>query len=528
MIGFFIFVHVIATTATEEKLSYQELVLQHHQLSTDYQKVLFDYQKLKHELDQFKRLIFGSKHERFVPSVSPEQLALGLALEQINHAEVISQTVEYTRTITTPTNKPVPTGRMKLPADLPRQQVIIEPAQDVTGLKSIGEEITEELDYTPGKFFVRQYVRTKYLRPVIRDGGTENEIIIAPLPQRPIDKCIAGAALLAYIVVNKYIDHLPVYRQVQRFTREGMKLPASTITGWISQVCALLEVLYAVHCKLVFDGDYIQGDETPLKVLDKNKKGTTHQGYLWVYRAPVENLVVFDYQPGRSGEGPKKCLKNFKGHLQTDGYEVYTYFDGKGIIQLNCMAHARRKFDEALSNDKQRAEYALTEIQKLYAIERKAKEENYTHTQRYQLRQQEALTILKELETWMITQYQAVLPQSTIGKAIHYSLSRWNKLCLYTTDGKLEIDNNLVENAIRPVAIGRKNYLFAGSHRAAQNAAMLYSFLGTCKLNNINAYNWLEDVLNRIPDHPVNKLQDLLPNKWKPTSTQTQISLQTQ
>jgi len=517
-VSFFIFVHVIATTATYENLSHQELVLQH-------QKLFFDYQKLKHELDQLKRLVFGSRHERFTPSVPPGQLALGLSVEQIDQPEVTAQTVEYTRTITKPANKPVPTGRMKLPADLPRERVIVEPDQDVTGLKSIGEEITEELDYTPGKFFVRQYVRTKYVKPVTRDGVAENEIIIASLPSRPIDKCIAGAALLAYIVVNKYIDHLPVYRQVQRFAREGMKLPASTITGWISQVCALLGVLYAVHRKLVFNGDYIQGDETPIKVLDKNKKGTTHQGYFWVYRAPVENLVVFDYQPGRGGEGPGKCLENFRGHLQADGYEVYNAFDGKSITLLHCMAHARRKFDEALANDKKRAEYALTEIQKLYDVERKAKEENHTHQQRYELRQKGAVTILEALGTWMKTEYSSILPQSPIGKAIHYSLQRWDKLSLYATVGKLEIDNNLVENAIRPVAIGRKNYLFAGSHRAAQNAAMLYSFLGTCKINNVNPYEWLKDVLNRMPSHSVNKLEELLPHKWKPvTSPQIQNS----
>jgi len=504
----FIFAHVIAMASTYENLSREEL--------------LFTVVKLKHELDQLKRLVFGSKHERFAPSASPEQLALGLAVEQINQAQGISKTVEYTRTITQPANKPVPTGRMKLPADLPRQRVVIEPAEDVTGLKSIGEEITEELDYTPGKFFVRQYARPKYVKPLQKDGLAETEIIIASLPARPIDKCIAGAALLAHIVINKYVDHLPVYRQVQRFARDGMKLPASTVTGWISQVCALLEVLYAVHCKLVFDGDYLQGDETPLKVLDKNKKGTTHQGYLWVYRAPVENLVVFDYQPGRNKEGPKKCLKNFSGHLQTDGYEVYNSFDGKAITLLHCMAHARRKFDEALDNDQQRAEQALTEIQKLYAIERKAKEEHYTHQQRYELRQQEALPILKVLGQWMKDQYQSVLPQSPIGKAIHYSLKRWDKLSLYATDGKLEMDNNLVENAIRPVALGRKNYLFAGSHKAAQNAAMLYSFLGTCKINNINPYEWLENVLSRIPNHPVNKVEELLPHKWKAaTSPQT-------
>lgn len=512
---FFIFADVIATAEPYENLSREELLSVVSELN-------ITTLKLKHELDQLKRLIFGSRSERFTPSVPPEQLVLGLPVGQINQPEATSQKVEYTRTIIKPEDKPVPSGRMKLPAHLPRQQVILEPEEDVTGLKKIGEGITEELDYTPGKFFVRQIIRPKYAKPLDKDGLEATQIIIAPLPARPIDKCIAGAALLANIVVNKYIDHLPVYRQVQRFTREGMKLPASTITGWISQVCALLEVLYAVHCKLVFDGDYIQGDETPLKVLDKTKKGTTHQGYLWVYRAPVENLVVFDYQPSRNGEGPKKCLKNFKGYLQSDGYEVYNAFDGKSVTLLHCMAHARRKFDAALGNDKQRAEYVLAEMQKLYAIERRAKDGSFTQQQRYAIRQEESAPILEALGQWMMN--ESVLPESSFGKAIAYSLKRWKKLSLYLTDGKLEIDNNLVENALRPVAIGRKNYLFAGSHRAAQNAAMLYSFLGTCKINDVNPYEWLEDVLIRIPTHPVNKLEELLPNKWTPTSPQTQNS----
>jgi transposase len=513
---------VIATPSlTYENLSRDQLLETVKELTSQ----LLKFHQLQHELDQLKRLVFGSKHERFVASATPGQLALGLNVAPAGTPGATVQKVEYTRTVAAPADRAVPTGRMKLPAHLPRTRIEIMPEGDLTGCREIGEEITEELNYTPGNFTVTQYVRPKYAVPVHKDGATESAIVIAALPARPIDKCIAGASLLSHIVANKYIDHLPVYRQVQRFAREGMALPASTITGWISQVCALLEPLYASHCRLVFEGDYVQADETPLRVLDKDKKGSTHQGYLWAYRAPVRNLVVFDYRPGRGGDGPKKALQNFRGHLQSDGYEVYSYFDGKGITLLHCMAHGRRKFDEALGNDRQRAEHALAEIQKLYAIERRAKEENHTHGQRCVIRQEEALPILKALGQWMMDEYPSVLPQSAIGKAIHYCLQRWDKLSLYVTDGKLEIDNNLVENAIRPVAIGRKNYLFAGSHRAAQNTAMLYSFLGTCKINNINPQEWLEDVLDRIPQQKVNKLDELLPHKWKPrTSPTTQTS----
>jgi transposase len=388
--------------------------------------------------------------------------------------------------------------------------VVIEPQEDVTGWTRIGEEITEELERIPGKLFVRQYVRPKYAKP---DG---EGVVIGELPPRPIDKGIAGPGLLAQIIIDKYTDHLPVHRQIQRFEREGIKLPASTLTGWISGTCSLLEPLYEVHRKRVLSSNYLQADETPIKVLDKDKKGTTHRGFHWVYHAPQERLVLFDYREGRGREGPTECLKDFIGYLQTDGYAVYEEFDKKvDITLLHCMAHARRKFDEAKGNDLVRASHVLTEMQKLYALERQAKDNELSHDELYQLRQQQAVPVLDDLKTWMLENYKAVLPQSTIGQALHYSLQRWDKLCLYTTDGRLQIDNNRIENTIRPVAIGRKNYLFAGSHNGARRAAMLYSFLGTCKINGVNPFEWLRYALNVIPNHPVNKLQELLPNSCK-------------
>jgi len=397
---------------------------------------------------------------------------------------------------------------MKLPADLPREEVILEPDQDVTGLAVIGKEITEELERVPGKLFVRQYIRPKYALP------NGEGVVIADLPARPIDKGIPGPGLLAQIVIDKYTDHLPVYRQIQRFEREGIKLASSTLTDWISGTCTLLDPLYEELKRQVLSADYLQADETPIKVLDKDKKGTTHRGYHWVYHAPVERMVLFDYREGRGREGPQACLKDFKGHLQTDGYAVYEDFDRKSeVTLLHCLAHARRKFDESKDNDLARASYALTEIQKLYTVERQAKLDALSWEQRYSLRQEKSVPTLIELKTWMIENYSAVLPKSTIGQALHYSLERWDKLMLYTRDGKLEIDNNLVENAIRPVAIGRKNYLFAGSHNGARRAAMLYSFLGTCKINDVNPFEWLRDVLSKIPTASVNNLGVLLPRK---------------
>lgn len=489
----FIFVPVIRANTAYQNLSREEL--------------LITVVELKHELDQLKRLIFGSRHERFVPTTPQEQLALGLEVQTAQPPAPALEKIEYTRKKKETSHK-IHIGRMKLPADLPREQVIIEPDQDITGWTRIGEEITEELERIPGKLFVRQYVRPKYAKP---DG---EGVVIGELPARPIDKGIAGPGLLAQIIIDKYTDHLPVHRQIQRFEREGIKLSSSTLTDWISGTCALLDPLYEVLKAKVLSADYLQADETPIKVLDKDKKGTTHRGYHWVYHAPVERLVLFDYREGRGREGPHEILKGFTGHLQTDGYTVYEDFDKKpGITLFHCMAHARRKFDEAKDNDLVRASYALTEIQKVYAIERQAKNEGMSAEQFYALRQEESVPILNDLKNWMLENYKMVLPKSTIGQALHYSLERFDKLMLYTSDGKLKIDNNLVENAIRPVAIGRKNYLFAGSHNGAKRAAMLYSFLGTCKINDINPFEWLRNTLEIIPKHPVNKIYELIPRK---------------
>lgn len=500
---------MIATAAAYENLSREQLIEELHGVN-------FTVTKLQHELDQLRRLVFGSRHERFTPSVSPQQLSLGIHAAEGEEPKGSTQTITYTRK-TKPEVRSGHTGRMKLPAHLPRQVVIIEPDEDVGGYKEMGEEITEELEFTPGRFFVRQYKRKKYAHPDPAEG--QPGVVIGTLPVRLIEKGIAGPGLLAQIIIDKYMDHLPLYRQIERFKREGITLPISTVSDWVSQVCRSEEFqhLTEVHRKIVLGSGYLEGDETTIKVLDKDKKGKTHLGYYWVYRAPLENLVLFDYRPGRGREGPQELLKDFKGYLQTDGYDVYEYFGRQpGITLVGCMAHARRKFIEAQDNDRACAEQALALLQQLYAIEREAKEGNLDHDQRYALRQEKSVSVLNDLKRWLIEQARTVLPQSPIGKAIAYSLQRWEKLCLYTTDGKLQIDNNLVENSIRPVAIGRKNYLFAGSHNAAQRAALIYSLLGTCKINNINPYDWLRDVLERIPTHPFNKIEELLPHRWTP------------
>lgn len=469
--------------------------------------------KLTHELTQLKKMIFGARSERFVPAVSSDQLSIGFELATLQPLP-LEQQVSYTRKIATdlPSKHQ---GRLPLPASLPRQQILLEPATDITGMKKIGEEITEELEYAPGKLFVKQYIRPKYADP--RTGG----IVCAALPERPISKGIAGPALLAHIIICKFVSHLPVYRQIQQFAREGINIPSSTMNDWIAACCQLLEPLYQLLLKTAIASDYIKADETPIKVLDKTKKGTTARGYHWLYQSAEKKLVLFDYRPGRGREGPLEILKDFKGYLSTDGYAAYDIFEkNKQIIRLCCWAHVRRKYDESIQNDPSRAEYVLARIQQLYVIERIAKENAYSSEEIKQLRLEKAVPILDELKIWLVENYSQVLPSSVIGKAIAYTLKLWDKLIVYLQDGRLQPDNNGVENAVRPLSIGRKNYLFAGSHEGAKRAAMLYSFMGSCKMNNINPQEWLTEILERIPTHKANKLYELLPNNWTPSQIQ--------
>jgi len=479
-----------------------------------YEDLQLKYNTVVHELEQLKKMIFGSKHERFIPSnTNSLQLTLAIQAEAVAQCNIAAaQKIEYTRVKKEVSQNPiVHPGRNKLPEHLQRREQIIEPAEDITGSKKIGEEITEELDYEPGKFFVNKTIRPKYAK------ANSEGVIIAPMIDRPLPKAIVGAGLLAHIIIDKFVDHKPLYRQVEAFKREGINLPHSTIGDWIAAGCTLITPLFDALTKTTLQSDYLHADETPQPVLDKDKKGETYRGFLWVYHNSIERMVLFDYQPGRGREGPKEILKNFKGYLQTDGYVAYDFFKEKeGITVLHCMAHARRYFYDALQNDKDRAEYALQEFGKLYDIERKAKQQQLNTDEVLLLRQAEALPILQHLGQWMKEQYVNVLPKSPIGKALGYSIERWKELMIYTTNGKLNIDNNPVENSIRPVALGRKNYLFAGSHEAAQRSAMLYSLLGTCKLHNINPFTWLKDVLQRIATHPINKIEQLLPQNWQP------------
>ena len=461
---------------------------------------------LKYELAELKRMIFGVKSERFIAPV-PNQPTLF----ELPEAEVIEKPKEeitYTRNKSKVKNHPL---RLELPAHLPRKREVIEPEELPEGAKKIGETITEVLEYTPSNIFVRQIIRPKY---VVSQDDEKTQIVTAALPSLPIPKGNAGAGLLAHILISKFVDHLPFYRQAQIFKRQQLTISESTIGGWFNASCRLLEPLYETLKNKMLSTDYLMADETPIPVQTRDKPGATHKGYHWVYYDPGNKLVLFDYQKTRGREGPDELLKNFVGFLQTDAYTAYNNLRNRAnIIQMACMAHARRKFEHALNNDPALATEALLMFGKLYEIERDAREQNLSHDDIKALRQEKSLPVLLQMEAWLKEKMNLVLPKSAIGQAIAYTLALWPRLTRYIEQGRFNIDNNLTENSIRPVALGRKNYMFAGSHAAAQHAAIVYSLLATCKINNVEPFEWLSKTLSQISDHPVNQLHKLLPRQ---------------
>ena len=493
------------------ELKKQDSELQKQDSELQQQKI--EIQEQKYLIAQLRRMLFGSKRERFekvdsAQGVIPfeEYATWGQKQDETPVKEIITYEREKPKRHQ---------GRNKLPENLPVVEHIIEPEEDTSDMIKIGEERTEILEYTPEKFFKLVIIRPKYAAKEENqslDLDSENKnVVIAELPLRPIPKCLAGNSLLTGIAINKYIDHLPLYRQRQIFKRSDIEIAASTIDSWIAHLGKLFKLLYDSLTQQVKSQTYLQADETTTKVLDENKKGKTHLGYYWAYHAPLASAVVFDYQKGRGIEAPREFLEHYKGYLQTDGYQVYKhYYANDRVTHLACWAHVRRKFEHALNNNKEIAEHVILEIQKLYSIERKTKELSVEEIKEFRLN--EALPIINDLGKYLGHKRNLVLPSSAIGKAIAYTTNLWSSLQSYLYNGNLQIDNNLIENKIRPIALGRKNYLFAGSHNGAERSAMFYSFFACCKLNNINPKKWMDYVLANIADYPANKIHELLPN----------------
>lgn len=403
---------------------------------------------------------------------------------------------------------------------------ILEPKDiDLSLYKKLGEEVTRVVEHEPGKLYIHEIIRPKY---ALKDNTQlppegQKSIEIAPMPLFPIDKGIAGASLLTEILLQKYEYHMPFYRQISQFTHLGMKgLKENTITGWFKKTMELLRPLYRVLEGEVMKASYIQADETTTPVIDNDRHKAVKE-YLWMVRAVMERLVFFYYDNGsRAGAVIESLAKqyNFKGYLQCDGFVGYesAFKANPDVVLVNCMTHLRRRFEQALDENKAMAEHALTEIQHLYQIERQCNEAGLSYDERKAKRQELARPIMEAMKVWMETEGVKYSQTSLIGKAITYAYPRWDNMMHYLDDGRLLLDNNLAENEIRPRTLGRKNYLFCGNHEAAENMSVVCSLLSTCKNHNVNPRLYLQDIIEKMPymskaSHE--ELIELLPHRWK-------------
>lgn len=433
-------------------------------------------------------------------------------------------------------NRPKKQGVLNLPEHLERREETIEPALDPDfEWEHIGTQRTELLEREPGEVYVRVILRPKY-KKVTPKGSTEScQIVVAPALDRPLPNSYVGAGFLAGLMVNKLVDHLPFYRQIKRIEREsGVKLSTSTINDWFAGACTLLEPLYN-HLRIkTLTVDYLMADESRIEVLTtilKDKYGILKKnskkkkkakpkadavkircGWMWVVHDPQSGNVVFNFEPGRGKSAANTFLGDFTGYLQVDGYSGYVdLLKKKRISYIACTAHIRRKFHASLKTDRKRATKGMDFIARMYAVQ--SKTEDMSPEERKAYRLEHLKPVLAEYKAWLVKEYPKVTPKSTIARAIKYALNRHEGMENILLDGRIELDNNLIENKIRPLALGRKNYLFAGSDAGAQRLAMMYSFFGTCKALNVNPLKWLQRVLEVLPSTKMSDLENLLPGK---------------
>ena len=467
--------------------------------------------QLTHEIAVLKRWKFGR---------SREQLDAGQAslLDETIDADIAAieqELQDLTPAAKTDIQTRQQPKRAALPAELPRVDVQHEPdsttCQCGCQLKRIGEDVSEKLDYTPGVFTVERHIRGKWA------CAKCETLIQAPVPAQIIDKGIPTSGLLAQVLVAKYSDHLPLYRQETIFARSGYAIPRSTLSAWVGVCGVQLQPLVDALKKSMLEHAVLHADETPVAMLKPGTK-KTHRAYLWAYAPGVfENLkaVVYDFCETRAGEHCRTFLGEWKGSLVCDDFGGYKAGFANGITEAGCLAHSRRKFfDLHVSNKSQIAEQALDYISQLYDVEREVK--HLDADERWQIRQTRSKPLADAFAQWMVLQRQKVTDGSAITRALDYSLKRWAALTRFLDNGQLPIDNNWIENQIRPIAIGRNNWLFAGSLRAGQRAAAVMSLIQSAKLNGHDPYAYLKDVLARLPTQKNSQIKELLPHRWRP------------
>ena len=514
-------------TAQSQQTTLQGALASAQELITSLQQ---ENKLLRQKLEAFIKRYFGGKKNEAIDPAQLELLMAGLLTAATVEPPVPGKPVPATPAKTKAERRKA--VRQPLPDHLPVERVVLEPEavkQQPEAWKQIGEEITEELDWKPAQFFKRQFVRPKYVRreepkaavnPVseIIDevyGNNEPAVVIAPLPARLIERGFPGPGLMAHVIISKYDDHNPLYRQERIFhERYGVKIARSTLAEWIEHGAQWLKPIYEAIKKSLLAGNYLQADETPIRYLDPDLPGKSQTGYLWTYARPGAE-VIFEWKTSRGREGPEVFLKSFSGRLQTDGYGVYASLAKirPDIELLGCMAHCRRKFHEALEEDR-RAAWVVRQIGHLYALEKRLRQNRAGPALRQADRSAQARAVLNRIERGLRLLEKKVLPKSLMGVAIHYALEQWPLLSRYAECGQAEIDNNLVENVIRPTAIGKKNFLFIGHPDAGWRSAVIYSVIGSCRRLGIDPHAYLQDVLRRLPEMKIDDIHQVTPREW--------------
>jgi len=514
----------------------QELEEKQHQLESKSREMEDEIKRLNGEVANLRNLllylrkkVFGKMSEKNLP-VDPNQLNLFSkeelsAMERKDAGDGAKKEEEVmTRTITV---KSKPARRDLDTENLPVKEDHIYPdgTLDADGkLKEeyveIGTEVSSRIERRPAEVTVIKTIRHKVMAKSDIDGKLpeERRMLTAPMPLMPVSKSMAGASVLADIIIGKFMYHLPFYRQIQQYKESGISISASTMGGWYEAAVEKLKLLYDVLRRQILESGYIEIDESVIPVLD-DEKHKAKKGYEWAVRDGITGDVMFYYDRGRrSQQVAKEMLADYNGIIQVDGYEVYDYFEKvQGITVCGCWAHARRKFVEALDENKTMASAAIGAISQLYKVESDADEAGLTADERQKKRQAESYPVIKEFEKWMQESYTSVAPSSRMGRAIQYTYSLLPRLARYVNDGRVCIDNNPIENAIRPLAIGRKNYLFCSNDASAYRAAIAYSLIGTCKAAGVDPRAWMEDVLRQLPYYQRDgkDLAELLPRAWK-------------
>jgi transposase len=499
--------------------------IQRQEREARFKQALID--KLTHEVAVLRRLKYAATSEKFRAGMSPEQKSLlQETLQETLQADLAEldreiEQLDLGKQARDEQHKQQP-RREVLPPELPRREVRHEPDSTVCGcgcqMKRVGQDVTEKLDYQPGVFSVERHIRGKWACAKCQ------KLVQAPVPAHVIDKGLPSTGLLAQVLVAKYMDHLPLYRQEHIFGRSGMAISRSTLADWVGQCGARLQPLAQALAEELRRHAVLHADETLVAML-KPGHGKTHRAYIWTYCTTSFNdtkAVVFDFADSRSGENVRGFLGlgkegGCKGKLVTDGFSGYKACFELGVTEAGCMAHARRKFHELwVHHGSQVGEQALRLFGRLYDFEREA--HAATAQERRRLRQRKSRRVAAVLHRWLLLKRQQVPDGSATAKAIDYSLKRWQALVRFIDDGALPIDNNWVENQIRPIALGRSNWLFAGSLRAGKRAAAVMSLVHSARMNGHDPYAYLKDVLERLPTQPNSRIQELLPHRWQPAT----------